>query len=477
MSFNNPQLPLLDPTDPLCFITPVKRIHNGQDVSAFLESKAYSQIIQFINQLNHSMYPRLRADTPNAAVKIWDLAELRSPTSDTVSSLKSLLSRLEEMMSEAPPDPGPRRFGNVSFRKWYELLETRLPGLLAEFLPAQVMLFGRREGESSESPGAKDELASYLLGSFGSPSRLDYGTGHELSFLAFLGSVWMLGGFDTNAPAGVEERGIVMQVFEPYLNLIRNLIKTYTLEPAGSHGVWGLDDHFFLPYIFGSAQLSPAMRDGSEQAIASEGCVDNAPPSAGISDPAIVARERKHNMYFSAVGFIYDVKTGPFWEHSRILYDVSGVPKGWAKINKGMMKMFNAEVLGKFPVVQHFPFGALFSFERDPLAIAQPATVHHANFPAALSVTAGQGHPTSRTPHDTRPVASASGVSANAALRMPPPLRSMVPLPMEVPWANAPLRNPSAVVVSGSQPEGGMMPTRAPWAKPDGEGPTTVNSK
>ena len=65
-----------------------------------------------------------------------------------------------------------------------------------------------------------------------------------------------------------------------------------------------------------------------------EGSVRGAPKTGDVVKADVVAEERERNLYFEAIGFISDVKKGPFWEHSPILFDISGVQDGWGKINK-----------------------------------------------------------------------------------------------------------------------------------------------
>jgi len=346
-------------SSPNCFMKPVKKINEGQDVPQFLSTHAYRDIGLFVMQLNRAMCPRKASDSDGTIT--WQL-DSSIILSEPVQKLQDLLECIASIIDEVPPDTGPQRFGNISFRKWHEILESRVRDLLTTHLPESVLNFKT----SGDCVSVLDELTPYLMGGFGSSQRLDYGTGHELSFLAFLGCIWKLGGFITDGSSpndGDVERSIVIGVVEPYLRVIRRLILTYTLEPAGSHGVWGLDDHAFLPYIFGSAQYCPTI--GKDDDMPIEGSLPSAPKPGEVVKKAVVDRERNHNMYFAAIGFIYDVKTGPFWEHSPMLFDISGIRAGWGKINKGMIKMYNAEVLSKFPVVQHFPFGSLFSWDQD----------------------------------------------------------------------------------------------------------------
>jgi len=169
---------------------------------------------------------------------------------------------------------------------------------------------------------------------------MDYGTGHETSFALFLLCLTLTRFFQ---PTAEEERNLVLVVFVRYLRLCWRLQDVYRLEPAGSHGVWGLDDSSFLPYIFGSAQL----RDQTQ-----------IPVSAVLHPPLPPT-----NLYFMSIMRIHEVKHGPFHEHSSQLHSIAvGVPN-WAKVNSGLFKMYEAEVLGKRVVVQHIPLGGLLEWD------------------------------------------------------------------------------------------------------------------
>ncbi|KAK2784304.1 Serine/threonine-protein phosphatase 2A activator 1 [Onygenales sp. PD_12] len=477
-SFSAPFLQYLDPAQPHTFELPSKKINEGDDVSAFLTSIAYRDIMTFILQLNRSMVPsKITEVNGSQRVQTWPLNCDAVEFSEPVRRLQLLLSKLDSIIDEVPPHTGPRRFGNISFRKWSQLVEERAPELLDECLQPEVL---RQGAGGPESVSAKEELTAYFTGSFGSPQRLDYGTGHELSFVAFLGCLWRLNAFPKTG-LGVEERGIVLGVIEPYLELIRRLIKTYTLEPAGSHGVWGLDDHSFLPYILGSAQLAPPISESD--VTPTEGSLPDAPDPSAVAKPNIVEREREHNMYFSAIGFINDVKRGPFWEHSPMLYDISGIRDGWGKINKvnahhfnfqfiprsayksqGMIKMYNAEVLSKFPVVQHFPFGSLFRWEHDPTSIAPLQSVHLSNRPERPTEMA--------SPPFKGPVPDKGTKAPWAQGQMP----GSIPTPFAAAQTGArPARTPPAMPATrapcASRDTAGQLPpsdptmtTRAPWA-------------
>jgi serine/threonine-protein phosphatase 2A activator len=208
-----PVLSILDLSKPHRFIKPTKRINEGQDVPHFLISRAYTDIGTFVMQLDTAMCPRKLDIDGQKQAKTWDLDSSNIVISGLVEQIRSMLKAIDAIIGEAPPDTGPRRFGNVSFRKWHELLESRISSILRLYISPDILDAGS-PGEAT----AEDELASYLLGGFGSAQRLDFGTGHELSFLAFLGCLWKLGGFTAGSELlddGSLERSIVIGIIEP----------------------------------------------------------------------------------------------------------------------------------------------------------------------------------------------------------------------------------------------------------------------
>ncbi|KAK7755271.1 Serine/threonine-protein phosphatase 2A activator 2 [Diatrype stigma] len=311
-----PETPALPPPpDPssVQFQVPSRRILSTKDHELFLGSTAYNLILGFIFGLSDAV-----VDTPISAVKDDDC-------SPAVKSILGILDAAEDLVRDTPPDDSEgSRFGNKTFRTFLDKAK------------AESQSWHNRLGISSQD--AISEVETYLLQSFGNKTRIDYGSGHELNFMIWLLCLYQLGILQKS-----DFKAVVLKVFVRYLSLMRTIQLSYYLEPAGSHGVWGLDDYQFLPFLFGASQLL------------------NHPfiTPLAIHQQLTLEEFGSDYMYLGQVNFVNSTKTvqGLRW-HSPMLDDISSA-KSWNKIEGGMRKMFVAEVLKKLPVMQHFLFGSL----------------------------------------------------------------------------------------------------------------------
>ncbi|KCV73124.1 hypothetical protein H696_00670 [Fonticula alba] len=293
------------------FRPPRKYIRVKEDVTAFERSPAHRDITQYVARLADAV----------RGVPCSDVGPMRP----IIRQLVGLLKALQQLVFDTPTiDAEGSRFGNEAFRTWHSLMEKKIAEITPEFTPRPAL----------------KEVNSYLAHSFGHRDRLDYGTGHELNFL-----LWLLCLDKIGVLGPEDDRAVVFRVFYSYILLMRQLQSTYWLEPAGSHGIWGLDDYQFLPFVFGAAQLDghPSFRP------------------ICIIDNDLVRDNHREYLYLDAIHYINSIKTESLQWHSPMLNDIAGVPY-WSKVASGMVKMYKAEVLGKLPVVQHFLFGTLLQF-------------------------------------------------------------------------------------------------------------------
>lgn len=140
--------------------------------------------------------------------------------------------------------------------------------------------------------------------------------------------------------------------------------------------------------------------------------------------------------------------------------------------------MYNAEVLSKFPVVQHFPFGSLFAWEKDPAAAEVAKSVHTSSQPSKTASTTMRPQPPLRDPlaepgaQSTRAPSAGSGGFPPASGTAAPWASSRAPArpPVSVPTGvNQPMRAPWASSTPLPPPPGGT--TTAPWTSKGGAAP------
>lgn len=366
-ALHGPKHAMFCPIDFSRFEEPQKRISDAHSLKNFDLSQAQHDLKTSLMRLVQLVQSK---DTPDGVFDISLLVEQhemdkyppivtsRASVADFqhlqhVQAVLQVFADIRGLVSRVPPVEGPRRYGNLAYRQWYDVLQAELPAILA---PLQSLY------RHDNFAGLVNEASYYLNNSFGNRERMDFGTGHELNFLAFFTALWKVDILPQAQLSGEE----VLIIFGRYYDLVRTVITTYTLEPAGSHGVWGLDDHFHISYILGASQL--ITKTGSP-------VNKNLPAvSPKFINNKSMTFQYSHNFFFNSVLFVYKVKKSAFYEHSPILYDISSV-RTWDKVLSGLLKMYKVEVFNKFPVVQHFYFGECFKWcdlhgNKLPVAVA-----------------------------------------------------------------------------------------------------------
>lgn len=311
-----PEAPPFPPPQDLSnakFERPRRRILTPSDHERFQHSPSYSLVLAFVFKLSES-----------AADK-----KISSVTDDSISAevrkIESVLDCISQSIeSVAPADQGDSRFGNPAFRPFLDSIA------------AQSDAWHSSLGLISSAVVA--EVSTYLLQSFGNRARIDYGSGHELNFVVWLLCLNRLSLLpESTFPA------LALLVLPKYVRLMRKLQSTYYLEPAGSHGVWGLDDYHFLPFLFGASQLlhHPYIRPLS------------------IHNELVLEEEGDEYLYLDMIRFTMASKSVKGLKWTQPMLDDISAAKSWVKVEQGMRRMFVKEILGKLPVMQHFLFGGL----------------------------------------------------------------------------------------------------------------------
>lgn len=271
-----------------------RAIETPLDHNKFLASRPKKELLGFVIALNRSCTGRRR---------------IVEQVDDPLLCVLQTIKRRVHETTDAHAAPRRReRFGNKSFRE------------LHSWLPSVVVTLGIEDGDVS------NEVGGYLGASFGDPQRLDYGTGHETAFILFLYCLFKKRVLSQSRLGD----GSLLRVLAEYFECCRIVQTVYNLEPAGSRGVWALDDYHCLSFLFGSAQHCGG--DEIEEKFGGE----------------------QDDLFLTS----YKYAVGENKQPSPILASLQDKP--WRKINTQILLYYEKQVLGKFVVARHILFGRIF---------------------------------------------------------------------------------------------------------------------
>lgn len=135
-------------TPPYHFQTPMKKIHNQNDIVQFQSSPTCQNFLGFVVLLSESIRSHKLSDPCHE--------------SSVVLAIVSVLETLSVYVDEIPLAPQSSRYGNLAYRTWHERMSCDAESFLHQFLPPDLQ-------------SATVELVPYFTDSFGNSSRIDYG--------------------------------------------------------------------------------------------------------------------------------------------------------------------------------------------------------------------------------------------------------------------------------------------------------------
>eukprot|EP00913_Durusdinium_trenchii_P012733 g11956.t1 len=209
---------------------PRKCINTQQDLEIFTRSKLCNQLVSFVTELAEAA-KGLPCDPARRATA--------SPLAESSRNGSSIDRRFPAFVGYPMP------IVPINTQAKTEKTEEKM------YIIRNSLFVASGHAAAEHAPKAEalsKELSYYLRGAFGDERRLI-----TSGLVAFLGVLFALGA--TGVLARTDAADAVLIVFADYVRLMRRLQKVYVLEPAGSHGVWGLDDYHMLPFLFGAAQL------------------------------------------------------------------------------------------------------------------------------------------------------------------------------------------------------------------------------
>ncbi|KAH8385494.1 hypothetical protein KR093_011242, partial [Drosophila rubida] len=327
----------------------VLRVHKEADMVRWHNSMAYHELLAYIGRTSTAIQgvrQALPGDYP-VSETMRRLCAVFDRLSHLAASMRGFGGELrlkprhqqQQQQQQQAPSSAKRLTVVEAYRGWSRAMQRCVFGLLERALPPH----------QCEHVG---ELGQYLANAFGNQARLDYGSGHELSFLFF-----MCGLFRIRVLQPADEPAAALLLFQRYLQLVRRLQLQFELSAAGFQGAYSLDDYQFVPYLWGAAQLCHTPPFTPRQLLL----------------PAVYGQWQRHYLLAGCVGFVADSKEGSFATHSCQLWSITTL-SSWTQVYRGLHNMYLKEVLNQFHMLRHMYFGQVMSFDPAPASsqLARP---------------------------------------------------------------------------------------------------------